>query len=153
MYLKSFAFENVGPITNFRIDLPIQNGIPKPLVLVGPNGSGKSTVLSFVVNALVGFKQQVFDEAEIEQKRVYRVRSSHFIRGGSNWYHARLEFENGLSLEEWVLDRPKGRFESEVNPLPTETGWQQISEEETNRYLLEPNRDGQIPTPDRKSVV
>ena len=147
MYLKSFALENVGPISNFRIDLPIQNGIPKPLVLVGPNGSGKSTVLSFVVNALVGFKQQVFDEAEIEQKRVYRVRSSHFIRGGSNWYHARLEFENGLSLEEWVLDRPKGRFESEVNPLPTETGWQQISEEETNRYLLEPNRDGQIPTP------
>lgn len=147
MYLKSFAFENVGPIANFRMDLPIENDVPKPLVLVGPNGSGKSTVLSFVVNALVGFKQQVFDEAEIEQKRVYRVRSSHFIRGGSNWYHAQLEFENGLSLEEWVLDRPKERFEKEVNPLPTDAGWQQISEGETNTYLLEPNREGRIPTP------
>ena len=126
MYLKTIVVENVGPISNLHIELPFQDGQPRPVVLVGPNGSGKSTVLSFIVNALVGFKQQVFEETEIEQNKVYRVRSRLYVRGGTHWYHAKLEFEDGFSLDEWVLDRPKERFENEINPLPTEGGWKQI---------------------------
>jgi hypothetical protein len=107
-------------------------------VLVGPNGSGKSTLLSFVVNALVGLKQQAFEQAEIERDRVYRLRSRMFIRSGAHWYHAKLEFEEGLSLDEWVLDRPRKAFAAEVSPLPAEPGWQQIQEDEADLFLLTP---------------
>jgi predicted ATPase len=149
MYLKSIKVENVGPIPTLRVELPFRDGLPLPLVLVGPNGSGKSTLLSLIVNALVGFKQQAFEQAEIEHNRVYRVRSQMFIRGGTNWSHAKLEFEEGLSLEEWVLDRPRKTFEAEVNPLPADPGWRQIPEDGTSFFMLTPqpqNLLGRVPS-------
>jgi hypothetical protein len=138
MYLKKIAVENAGPISNLRVDLPFHDGVPLPLVLVGPNGSGKSILLSFIVNALVGFKQQAFERAEVEQSRVYRVRSRMFIRYGTSWYHAKLEFEEGLSLEEWVLDRPRKAFEAEVSPLPANPAWRQMADDESDCIVLTP---------------
>jgi energy-coupling factor transporter ATP-binding protein EcfA2 len=138
MHLKTITVENAGPITSLRVELPFRDGLPLPLVLVGPNGSGKSTLLSFIVNAVVGFKQQAFEKAEIENNRVYRVRSQMFIRGGTGWYHAKLEFEDGLSLDEWVLDRSRKAFEAEVRPLPADEGWRQIPEDESDRFTLTP---------------
>jgi energy-coupling factor transporter ATP-binding protein EcfA2 len=138
MYLKSILLENVGPIPSLDLQLPFEKELPLPVVLVGPNGSGKSTLLSFVVNALIGFKQQVYDEAEVEQNRVYRVRAPMFIRGGCNWYHAKLDFCDGLSLEEWVLDRPRSEFEKSITPLPLKEGWKQIKEEERDQFSLTP---------------
>ncbi len=138
MYLKSIRIENVGPIHTLRIDLPFRDSLPQPLVLVGPNGSGKSTLLSFIVNALVVFKQQVFDQTEVEQDRVYRLRGPIFIRRGTCWYHAKLEFEQGLSLEEWALDRPRQRFEAEVRPLPSDESWKQVNEDETDFFQMTP---------------
>jgi hypothetical protein len=138
VYLKTITAENVGPISSLSVDLPFLEGRPLPLVLVGPNGSGKSTVLSFVVNALIAFKQQAFHEAEIERDRVFRVRSQMFIRGGTHWYHAKLVFEEGLTLDEWVLDRSRKAFETEVSPLPTDGAWRQIGEDEMDAFLLNP---------------
>ncbi len=138
MYLKSIVVENAGPIANLHVELPFRDGLPLPIVLVGPNGSGKTTLLSFIVNALVGFRQQAFEQVEIEHDRVYRVRSQRFIRTGDCWYHAKLEFEDGLSLDEWVLDRSRKAFEVEVSPLPTDSGWRQIPEDDTNRFQLTP---------------
>ncbi len=138
MYLKTIAVENVGPISRLCAELPFRDGLPLPLVLVGPNGSGKSTLLSFIVNALVGFKQQAFEQTEIVQDRVYRVRSTTFLRGGANWYHVKLQFEEGLWLDEWMLDRPKKAFEAEVRPLPVEEGWKQIQEDESDLFQLMP---------------
>ena len=117
----------------------------QPVVLVGPNGSGKSTLLSFIVNALVGFKQHAFEQAEVEQGRVYRVRSGMFIRWGTHWYHAKLEFEEGLSLDEWMLDRPRKEFEATVTPLPAEAGWREIQEGESERFLLTPQQQLHFP--------
>jgi energy-coupling factor transporter ATP-binding protein EcfA2 len=142
MYLKTITVQNVGPIAGLHLELPFRDGLPLPLVLVGPNGSGKSTLLSFIVNALIGFKQQAFEQAEVEHERVYRVRSGMFIRRGACWYHARLEFEGGLALEEWVLDRPRKVFEEQVTPLPSEEGWRQVPEDRSNHFLLTPQPHG-----------
>lgn len=147
MYLKKILIENVGPIGNLQVDLPFIEDKPLPLVLVGANGSGKSTVLSFIVNALIGYKQQVFNQAEVEQNRVFRVRSPRFIRAGFNWYHAHLEFENGLSLKEWSLDRPRLDFERDVSPLPSNESWKEICPDGTNHFGIEPSRN-QFQTPD-----
>jgi hypothetical protein len=138
MYLKKIAIEHAGPIPNLRLEMAFRDERPLPLVLVGPNGSGKSTLLSFIVNALVGFKQQAFEPAEVEHEKVYRVRSGRFIRRGACWYHAKLEFDAGLALDEWVLDRPRKAFDAQVSPLPEDQGWRQIPEDETDRFALTP---------------
>ena len=44
MYAKRIEIEYYGPISQLEIDLPFDNDIPKPIVLVGENGSGKSIV-------------------------------------------------------------------------------------------------------------
>ena len=138
MYLKTITVENAGPIPVLRFDLPFQGDRPLPLVLVGPNGSGKSTLLSFIVNALVGFKQQAYEQAEVERDKVYRVRAARFIRHGARWYHAKLQFDGGLALDEWTLDRPRKEFEEQVSPLPEDDGWKKMPEDRFNHFALTP---------------
>lgn len=138
MYLRTIAVENAGPIPVLRFDLPFQGDRPLPLVLVGPNGSGKSTLLSFIVNALVGFKQQAYDRSEVERDKVYRVRSARFIHHGASWYHAKLQFDDGLALDEWTLDRPRKEFEEQVSPLPNDDGWKKMPEDRFNHFSLTP---------------
>lgn len=138
MYLKKIAVENTGPIPAICFDLPFKDDNPLPLILVGPNGSGKSTLLSFIVNALFGFKQQAYEKSEVEQDKVFRVRSAQYIRHGASWYHAKLAFDGGLALDEWALDRPRKEFEEQVNPLPTDDGWKEIPEDTFDRFALTP---------------
>jgi hypothetical protein len=138
MYLKTIAVENAGPIPAVCFDLPFQSEHPLPLILVGPNGSGKSTLLSFVVNALLGFKQQAYELSEVERGKVYRVRSSQFIRHGACWYHAKLQFDGGLLLDEWTLDRPRKEFEEQVRPRPDDDGWKQMPEDTASYFNLTP---------------
>lgn len=138
MYLKTIAVENAGPIPVLRFDLPFKGDCPLPLVLVGPNGSGKSTLLSFIVNALVGFKQQAYEWAEVERDKVYRVRSTGFIRHGACWYHAKVQFDDGLALDEWTLDRPRKEFEEQVSPLPQDDGWKKMPDDRFNHFALTP---------------
>lgn len=139
MYLKSIVLENVGPIPSIKLTLPFHGERPLPLVLVGTNGSGKTTILSFIVNALIAFKQQVFDEAEVDANRVFRIRSGLFLRGGARFYRANLQFQNGLSLVEWVLDRPRKAFESEVEPKPADEGWKEVAESEQHHLAVSPS--------------
>jgi hypothetical protein len=138
MFLKHALIENVGPIERLDLELPFRDGRPLPLILVGPNGSGKSTLLSFIVNALVAFKQQVYENAEIESGKVFRIRSGIALRHGTAFYHAHLQFEQGFSTREWVLDRPRSRFETEVTPHPTDGSWKQIPPDDFNRFATTP---------------
>ncbi len=138
MYLKRISLENIGPIAALDLSLPFEGERPLPVVLVGANGSGKTTLLSFIVNALVAFKQQVVDEAEVEQGRVYRVRSGLFIRGGANFYRAKLQFEDGLWYEEWRLDRPREQFEKDVKPLPANDGWKNVPPAGADHFKTNP---------------
>lgn len=138
MYLKSIALENVGPIPSINLSLPFDGERPLPLVLVGTNGSGKTTLLSFIVNALVAFKQQVFEESEVDANRVFRIRSGLFLRGGAHFYRANLQFQDGLSLEEWVLDRTRKAFENDVESKPVDEGWKAIAESESHHFAVSP---------------
>lgn len=139
MYLKSIVLENVGPIPSIKLTLPFDGERPLPMVLVGTNGSGKTTILSFIVNALIAFKQQVFDETEVDANRVFRIRSGLFLRGGAHFYRANLQFQDDLSLVEWVLDRPRKAFESDVEPKPADEGWKEIAESEHQHFAVSPS--------------
>lgn len=136
MYLRSIQLENTGPIKILNLTMPFANDRPKPLVLVGRNGSGESTVISFVVNALLGIKQQIFEDAEIEKGKVYRLRSALGIHGSAQFYFARLNFDQGISLIEWQLDKQKELFPEPNELQAIDTSWQNIPANETSHYAL-----------------
>lgn len=136
MYVRSITLANTGPISELSITLPFSDEVPKPFVLVGPNGSGKSTVLSFIVNALVGMKQRVFDNPEVEKGRSYRLRSPLSIHESANFSYAHIEFEDDAHLHEWQLDRTRSAFEEELKWTPNNQTWQQIPQTEGSHFNL-----------------
>ncbi len=146
MYLKSIAIQHAGPIEKLNIQMPFNGDRPKPVVFVGPNGSGKSTVLSFIVNALIAFKQHAFEDSEVEKGRVYRIRSALGIRSGANFYHSHLVFEQDLELQEWQLDRSREAFEKDLGWTPINNSWNQIPMHEISLFapamggLAEPHK-------------
>lgn len=136
MYLRSIQLKNTGPIQELNLTMPFAGERPKPLVLVGRNGSGKSTFISFVVNALIGIKQQAYKDAEVEEGRVYRLRSPLGIHGSAHCYFARLNFDKGVSLVEWQLDKQKESFTEPDELQAIDPSWQQIPSNETSHYAL-----------------
>lgn len=142
MYLKKIAIKDVGPIADLNIELPFDGDQPKPLVLVGPNGSGKSTFLSFIVNALINFKQFIHPNAEVEQGKVFRIRSPRFIRAGAESCHARVEFEDGLTMTEDTLNRAWKDFKTEATPKDLVDRWKRVKDDnQKSLFDLDPNRD------------
>lgn len=136
MYLRSIQLRNTGPIQELNLVLPFTGENPKPLVLVGRNGSGKSTVISFIVNALVALKQQVYEDAEVEKGKVYRLRSALGINGDANFYFAKLDFERGFSLIEWQLNAKKETIHDPASMLALDNSWNEISVNETSLFKL-----------------
>lgn len=136
MYLRSIQLKNTGPIQDLNLTMPFVDDLPKPFVLIGKNGSGKSTLISFVVNALLGLKQQIYEDAEIEKGRVYRLRSTLGIHGNSHFFFARLNFDKGVSLIEWQLDRQKEQFIEQNELQAVDASWQQIPPNENSHYAL-----------------
>ena len=136
MYLRSIQLKNTGPIHELSLMMPFMGDQPKPLVIVGRNGSGKSTIISFIVNALLGIKQQVFEDSEIEKGKVYRLRSSLGINGSSSFFFARLNFDKGVSLVEWQLDKQKEAFPEQGEFLAIDPTWQEIPPNETSHFAL-----------------
>lgn len=108
MYFKQITLRNVGPIEKINYDFPFSNdGNPKPLILVGTNGSGKSILLSYLLNALMAAQQVAFDDAEVEQGKVYKLRSPQYIRNGSTYSYTRVNFGSDFSCYEWQLACPR----------------------------------------------
>jgi len=104
MYFKHISLRNVGPIEKINYDFPFSNdGNPKPLILVGTNGSGKSIILSYLLNALMAAQQVAFDDAEVEEGKVYKLRSPQYIKNGSAYCYARVNFGPDCSCYEWQL--------------------------------------------------
>jgi energy-coupling factor transporter ATP-binding protein EcfA2 len=136
MYLRSILIRNTGPIQELSLTMPFVGDQPKPLVIVGRNGSGKSTIISFIVNALLAIKQQVFEDSEIEKGKVYRLRSALGIHGGSNFYFARLNFDRGVSLIEWQLDKQKENFSGQDEFIEIDPTWQEIQPQANNHFAL-----------------
>ena len=111
MYVKRVRIVNYGPIDQLDIELPFDGEKPKPVVLVGENGSGKSIALSHIVNGLVSAKDAIYPKSpEVEQNMVYKLRSGSYIKIGNGHFFSRVDFEEGLYIEELVLDRVKREY-------------------------------------------
>ena len=113
MYTRRVQLANYGPIEKLDIKLPFEGDTPKPVVLVGENGSGKSILLSHIVNGLLEAKSVAYPNTpEVELGTVYKLRSSFYIKPGSEYYFGRVDFEDGLFVTEMQSRRLKREYET-----------------------------------------
>ena len=138
MYTRRIQLANYGPIEKLDIVFPFEGETPKPVVLVGENGSGKSILLSHIVNGLISAKGIAYPETpEVELGKVYKLRSSSYIKSGCEYYFGRVEFDGGFFVSEIRSQRSK----REYSDIPTgiagtvsEGMWQKIKPEENDHY-------------------
>ena len=127
MYAKRIQIENYGPIDRLDITLPFEGGAPKPIVLVGENGSGKSILLSQIVNGLISAQGIVYpDTPEVKTEKVYKLRSSAYIKSQSEFYFSRVDFEDNLFIEEIIYLHPKRKdsvVPSELAGVDAQNAW------------------------------
>ena len=108
MYAKRIQLINYGPIDWFDIAFPFNGTTPKPVLLVGENGSGKSILLSHLVNGLLAAQSVAFPEVpEVQEGKVYKLRSASYIKSEGTFYFARVDFEDDLHIGELRLRRGK----------------------------------------------
>ena len=126
--------ENVGPLEVVDLSLPFdESDAPKPVVLVGQNGSGKTVLLSHIVDALIEFAKNAYQDILVGQ---VGVRTPYFKtvggtnqRTGTNFGIALLKFSDGESdycyldksgtLDPNSYEKTNGRF-SALASWPTE---------------------------------
>src|SRR3989344_3584669 len=136
MYFKNVEIENVGPLSylnlNFEFD---EAGRPKPLVVMGENGSGKTILISYLVNALITFKQSIYDDSEVSQGRVYKARSPAYISAGAVYAYSKVSMTSDLEVMEWQLTRRKKDFEEVYGFTPMRREWNQIPDDEYNFFF------------------
>ncbi|UBU61502.1 AAA family ATPase [Acidithiobacillus ferrooxidans] len=135
MYFKSIEIENIGPIEHAIIEFPTEGGHPKPIIIVGENGTGKSILLSHLVNSLTTGKQEVYEDVEVDQGKVYKYRSPDYIMSGKDFSYSSVEYETDIKVEECQLNRTKTIFESELGYTPARTIWNSIPQNETSVFL------------------
>lgn len=134
MYFKSVEIQNVGPINDLLLNFPMGGQAPKPLILVGENGSGKSICISYLVNALLVGRQEVFDDSEVEKGKVFKLRSPSYIRSGSQFSYASVNFNAGIRVAEWQLCRTREEFEREFGYTAINPEWNNILANETSLF-------------------
>ena len=136
MYAKRVQIINYGPIGELDIEFPFDGDVPKPVVLVGANGSGKSILLSHIVNGLTFAKDHAYPESpEIETGKVFKLRSSSYIKSGGECYFAKADFEDGLSIGELrsrLLKRDYQSMPSELTGEAATSYWDQMASDMTD---------------------
>jgi len=133
MYFNSVEIENIGPIENLKLEFPVsENHHPKPIIIVGENGTGKSILISHLVNVLLTGKQLVYENTEIDQGRVYKLRSPSYITSGKNHYHSSIKLADKLEFNECQLIKKKSDFQNNFGYIPNTPVWNLIPANETS---------------------
>ena len=121
MYLNRIQLINNGPIQRLDVSLPFNGDKPRPIVLVGENGTGKSILLSHIVNALVAAQCVAFPEApEVDEGKVYKLRSPSYIRAESECYFGRVDFTEDLYMSELQTRRQRTTYSTIPEDLSSE---------------------------------
>lgn len=138
MYTKRVQLTNYGPIDNLDIEFPFERGSPKSVVLVGENGSGKSIFLSHIVNGLIAAKNVVYpDTPEVKLDRVYKIRSSSYIKTGAEFYISNVDYSDGLFLSELRTIQYKGQYPNVPKTISRAADielWERMAVEEKEHY-------------------
>ena len=139
MYVKRIQIANYGPIDQLDITFPFEGDTPKPIILVGENGSGKSILLSHIVNGLISAKDVIYPETpEVDMGKVYKLRSSSYIKSKKEFYFAKADFEDDLFMGEIRSNLPKQDYSGAPSGLSgsdMQKAWKEM-EPKSNDYLI-----------------
>ncbi len=135
MYLQKVVLENIGPVESLELEMPFcDNGNPKPVVIVGGNGTGKTIILSYIINSLLSAKQIAYKNTEVEEGKVYKLRSPSYISSGNHYSYANIVFEQNLQQKEWQLIQPRKDFEKNLQYTSIIPSWNDIPENDSNHF-------------------
>lgn len=137
MHVTQITLENYGPIDKLDILVPFEGDRPRPVVLVGENGSGKSIVLSHLVDALLSAQGIVYPETpEVDPNKVYRLRSSLYIKTEREYYFARVAFAHGSSVTDIRARHPKRDYQEPpmAEGTAAREAWETVPDEERSKY-------------------
>ena len=136
MYVNRIRIVNYGPIRDLDISFPFDAERPKPVLLVGENGSGKSILLSHIVNGMIAAKGAGYPEStEVDEARVFKLRSNSYISVGAEYYFARIDFESGIFVREMRLRKPQSSYSEP--PMGTDGPGAEVWESEFNQDGLD----------------
>ncbi|GLZ37623.1 hypothetical protein [Actinokineospora sp. NBRC 105648] len=105
MYLRQIYIKNIGPISEFEYDVPVdpETEVPFPVIFVGANGSGKTHLLSIVGDAFYECASIFYHDVSrttTAGRAYFRVISSQVRKYGQDASLAFLNFtHNGASYE------------------------------------------------------
>lgn len=132
MYLKRLELANTGPIEHVNIECRFgDDGSPQPIVFVGQNGSGKSVATAHVVSALIAAHGMVFEDSDVEKGKIYKLRSSTYIRHGAEYSTAEVHLSDEFSVFEAQLVKTKNEF---LEPFPRYSKWDEVNPAENTHY-------------------
>ncbi|NHM20948.1 hypothetical protein [Tritonibacter mobilis] len=143
MYLQRLELVNAGPIEHVNIKCRFNDdGSPKPIIFVGQNGSGKSVATAHVVSALIAAHGTVYEDSDVEEGKVYKLRSSTYIRRGAEYSIAEVHLSDNFSVFEAQLVKLKSDF---VEPFPDYSKWDEVKPTESTHYTSNfPHRTEQL---------
>ena len=138
MHTKRIQLVNYGPIDGLDIAFPFVDDKPKPVLLVGANGSGKSILLSHIVNGLLLSQQLAYPETpEVEKGRVYKFRSSTYIKSDCEFSFASVHFDQDIGVSELQLRQERREYAdvpSGIEDTDAINLWHQMQGSDTNRF-------------------
>lgn len=147
MYATRIQLINYGPIRKLDLSLPIVNDQPKTIVFVGENGSGKSIVLSHIVNAIVSAQAIAYPGApEVDLGKVYKLRSSAYIRSSTDCYFTRIDFDNQLHIAEIHTRERKqedSRIADDLSGNDGQAAWNALSINKNDHLISNFDESGQ----------
>lgn len=133
MYIRRIEVENNGPIDYIDFHFPFApDGNPRPVLFVGQNGSGKSILLSHIVNAMIVAKGHVYNDNDVEEGKVYKLRSPVYVKHGMNFYRAYVYLDDGFYQGEIQCRFNKEYMENEIGYTPADKKWNEIKTGESS---------------------
>lgn len=119
MYIKRIVARNLGPISKLNIEASfLENGEPKPIILVGENGSGKSTLISNIVDSFYELAGKCYGNAIHHNEngngyQFFKIISGMQIKNGERFLFSRIEFDNNVDYCFKAGDCPFEQFKEE----------------------------------------
>lgn len=116
MYIKKLEFKNYGPVDSFILEPRFRkDGSPIPIVLMGKNGSGKTLIEAHILQAILNFKSELYNDIpEKDKSQLYKIQSTSYIKNGHVDSKAYILFDdNNADYMEILSNNPEKTINDE----------------------------------------